>query len=986
MITHDSWKRIKEIFHSAQELDPAERSDYLDQACGDNPSIREEVEALLTADAENEDFLSAPAYEFAASILAGEENEFSSGQKIGRYTILCPLGSGGMGQIYLAEDAELHRKIALKLISPQFAHDARRVHRFEQEARAASALNHPNICVIHEIGKTESGRHFIAMEYIQGITLRELMSAGPLSLSKALNVAVQVATALASAHASGIVHRDIKPENIMLRPDGYVKILDFGLAKLTDFVPDRSRLSEIPTTVHTDAGMMMGTIKYMSPEQLHEAKIDERTDIWSLGIVLYEMLTGATPFEGPNSSELVSAILAPQPVPLTLPAETPWQIHFSIKKALEKDRDARYQTVTKFATDLRALQNKLRRESDSQFESDFVGDDDHRTRKVPASGIFTRLKSQALSSTNLILSEIQSHKRAAIFTAGSGVLALLLIIPGIGQLIKKVFYQQGVPPPQVTPVTNDGTSVCSAVSADGSWIAHAEEKDGKQRLILRRTDNTGVQEIIPPAEVKYLGVTFTRDNKYLYFTRTDTDSSSSLYRVPVSRAGPPLEKVKASVDSPISFSPQENRFAFVRLDKDKSIYSLVLADLVGPNERVLNIRKDGDTFSTRGPAWSPDGTLVVCPTSSWTGVYKVELAGFDPNDGSERLIGNQPWFSILEVGWQQDMSGLVITARDQASAPFELWRISYPDGAAQKITADLAEYRGVSLSGHDIVAIRQDLSWDLLVASAANDFANPSTIATGSSLLYGVSWAGNKRIVFSSMAQDKLNISRIDVDGSNQVQLTKNLGDNYTPIASADGSFVVFASSRAENKFNIWRMNTEDGNDLKQLTFTNGNFYPAISPDNQWVAYDNLEKGPVNVWKVPMQGGQAIEIAEGYRMPAFSPNGQLMAVRYDETSSGNDLAIYSVNTGELLKRIQIPKFDWQRVYWLSDNSVSFINKTGGYSNIWSYDLDSDTTKQLTYLNRKLIFAYAWSPDRKLLACQVGTRTSNVVRLSWQNGK
>jgi serine/threonine protein kinase len=383
MITHDSWKRIKEIFHSAQELAPAERADFLEEACGDDPSIREEVEALLTADAGNEDFLSAPAYEFAASILTGEENEFSSGQKIGRYTILCPLGSGGMGQIYLAKDSKLDRNIALKLISPQFAHDGRRVHRFEQEARAASALNHPNICVIHEIGKTESGRHYIAMEHIQGSTLREQMSRGRFSVSKALNVAAQVAAALASAHASGIVHRDIKPENIMLRPDGYVKILDFGLAKLADFVPDRSRLSEVRTTVHTETGMLMGTVKYMSPEQLREAKVDERTDIWSLGVVLYEMLTGETPFEAPTSTAMVDAILAAQRTPLRFPEGVSQPLQDSIRKALEKDRNLRYLTVTKFAADLRTVQRGLQRESDSEFDLHTIPADEQSTQIIP---------------------------------------------------------------------------------------------------------------------------------------------------------------------------------------------------------------------------------------------------------------------------------------------------------------------------------------------------------------------------------------------------------------------------------------------------------------------------------------------------------------------------------------------------------------------------------------------------------------------------
>lgn len=977
MITHDSWNRIKEIFLSAQELDPAERSDFLDEACGDDPSIREEVEALLTADASNEDFLSAPAYEFVAGILAGEENEFSSGQKIGRYTILCPLGSGGMGQIYLARDAELPRNIALKLISPQFAHDARRVRRFEQEARAASALNHPNICIVHDIGKTESGRHYIAMEHIQGTTLREQMSREVFSVPKALNIAVQVATALASAHASGIVHRDIKPENIMLRPDGYVKILDFGLAKLTDFVPDRSRLSEISTTVHTETGMLMGTVKYMSPEQLRETKADERTDIWSLGIVLYEMLTGATPFEAPNASDIVDAILSSQRTPLRFPEDIPTQLQDALTKALEKDRDQRYQTVTKFAADLKALQNKLR-ETDSEFDSYPVPDSEQPTQKIPVSGIFNRLKSQAIISTEFILSEIRTHKRAAIFAGATGILGLLLFLPTAVRFVNRIRSSPTVQAVKITAITYDGTSRCSTISRDGKYIAHAEELNGKQQLVLTSTGTSVTVLLVPADDVDYVGLTFTRDNQYLYFTRKES-GGSNVYRLAVP-GGTPM-KVKELVDSPISLSPQQDRFAFVRLDKNTAVYSLVVSSIDGSNERVLATKQDGEDFSIYGLAWSPNGNLIVCPTSSWKGPYpyKVSLMAFDPNDGASRLIGDQSWFAIWGIDWQDDMSSLVVSARDRATTPFQLWRISYPDGVAQKITGDLAEYYGVSLSGSDIVTVRSDISWELLVAHAENNFADPSTIVPGASLNYGATWAGDSSIVYSSMAQDNLNISRVDLKGDSRAQLTINSGDNYTPAASADDGFVVFSSFR-NGKANIWRMNAKDGGDLKQLTFTDGNFYPSISPDNQWVAYDSLKAGKAAIWKVPMEGGEPIKVADGYRMPAFSPNGQFIAGRYDELLGTGEVAIFSADGGEPLRRIPIPKFDWQRVYWLSENSVSYIDKADGISNIWSYDLDTGAKKKLTNFNRKQILAYGWSPNHKMLACQLGNMTKNVVTI------
>jgi len=982
MITHDRWQRIKEIFISAQGRPPAERSDYLNEVCRDDPSVRQEVEALLTADADNDDFLSSPAYEFAAGMLADEPSEFVAGQKIGRFEILCSIGAGGMGQIYLAHDENLDRKIALKLISRDFAADPHRVNRFEQEARAASALNHPNVCVIHDVCKTETGRHFIAMEFIQGITLRDQLRRGTFKSLEALQVALQVGAALASAHAIGIVHRDIKPENIMLRPDGYVKVVDFGLAKLTEILPEQHRLGKASAQVLTEPRMLMGTVKYMSPEQLREESVDERTDIWSLGIVLYEMLTGSTPFEARSRNDSIAAILASEPVQLIFPDEVPPRLREVVAKALEKNCEKRYQTILKLTADLTRLKKEIEINDEGSTTVSVV-----QSSPEPYAGsrVFTRLKSQTISIADSLFNEIKTHKTATAISAASGVLAFLLFLPAVARWITRAVDPVN-PPQQVekTPLawtmkqlTTTGTSVAAALSPDGKLVAHVEEQNGKQRLLVTSTTAPDSSVAVPPSDsVKYLGITFSRDGSYLYFTRTENNDPGNLYRL--AWPGNTPEQIKKGVDSPISLSPEGARFAFVRHDRGNA-YLLMLANIDGTNEEVLATRTGGDTFSVYGLAWSPDGRTVVCPESRWKPKFHTNLVAFDVNDKHEEVIRGPSWFKILAVGWQ-DASSLIVNASEYNSSPFHLWRIQLRDGTVQQITSDIDDYQGVSISGGKIVTVKTDLRWRLWV-STPGDLQQPTSITSGGGLYYGVAWTSLGKIVYSSMAQDRLNIFRINPDGSDPVQLTTNAGDNYTPTVSADGQYIVFASDR-NGPFNIWRMNADDGSDPVQLTFRDGNFYPSCSSDNEWVAYDNQTDTKMSIWKVPMQGGKPVKLSEGYRMPVFSPDSQLVACRYDEDSDTYDVAIFPAQSGRPLRQFKIPKQEWQSVRWLGDNRhVTFVRNVNGYSNIWSYNLDTGAEKQLTNFNTDQIYAYAWSPDYKQVACQRGTKISDVTIIS-----
>ncbi len=360
------WPRIEELFYAALDLPEAERAAFLTRACSDDDAVRHEVKSLLAARVDAEGFLSQPVIE--RSLLSGAQQAALNarlGSSIGQYKLLSVLGVGGMGQVFLAADTRLHRQVALKLLPPQFSQQPGRVRRFEQEARATTALNHPNIVTLYDTGQHE-GSYFIVNEFVDGQTLRaHLNEHGPLSVSEALNIAQQIATALAAAHAAGIVHRDIKPENVMLRRDGFVKVLEFGLAKLTGVLPeaaasqDETQDEDNPQSAivnlqsQTAAGALLGTIRYMSPEQARGDTVDARTDVFSLGVVLYEMLTGHPPFQRATATETLAAILEAEPA--ALPAQTPVALRQLVTRALRKDREQRWQTAAVMVEAVRAL-------------------------------------------------------------------------------------------------------------------------------------------------------------------------------------------------------------------------------------------------------------------------------------------------------------------------------------------------------------------------------------------------------------------------------------------------------------------------------------------------------------------------------------------------------------------------------------------------------------------------------------------------------
>jgi len=423
------WENLKEIFHAALALHPGERPSYLQQACNGDAELRKAVESLLKSHEETNHFVDTPAYQAAAEMLV-DDADFKANQIVGHYRIISLLGEGGMGTVYLAEDTKLHRRVALKFLSRKFTQDEERLRRFEQEACAASALNHPNILTIYEISDVD-GHCFIATEFIEGETLRERLRTD-ISVSEALGIAEQVASAMVAAHRVSIVHRDIKPENIMIRrQDGLVKVLDFGLAKTSQTSSDPvvdSIETDVPTHFRTGSGIVMGTVAYMSPEQARGDVVDTRTDIWSLGVVLHEMIAGSSPFIASTSSDVMSAIRSKEAAPSLSHSspDVPERLQAIVEKALSKNKDGRYQTSQDLLNDLKRMRQSLEVEvsskrADSLNKRTFVSNPP--AKSTTALNITTRQASTA----EYIVSQLRAHQGGAIAVVA---MMLLMLVAG----------------------------------------------------------------------------------------------------------------------------------------------------------------------------------------------------------------------------------------------------------------------------------------------------------------------------------------------------------------------------------------------------------------------------------------------------------------------------------------------------------------------------------------------------------------------------
>ena len=985
-MTPERWQQVKEIFNSALNYRPDERGLFISRACSGDEQLRSEVASLIASHEQSGSFIDKPAFEAAASLLANDRTELKPGQAIGSYEVVSFISRGGMGEVYLAEDKRLGRKVALKLLPTSFTTDADRLRRFEQEARSASALNHPNIITIYEIRKA-AGSHIIATEFVEGETLRHRLSRATLSLLEALNISIQVADALSAAHKAGIIHRDIKPENIMLRPDGYVKVLDFGLAKLSEQASP-AVAAEAPTIqVRTGSGIVIGTAGYMSPEQARGLSVDNRSDIFSLGAVIYEMLARRKPFEGDTPSDTLASILKTEPTPLSRVApDVPRELARIVTKALQKDREERYQVVKDLWLDLKALKQELEFQNKLDRSLGFEGNGAETTTLLPdepaatVSGPRQTQQRSAIGNISDSISvEIKRHKigTALLLTA----LVLIVAAGGFG-VYKWLHRTEPVArfwDVRLTRLTNSGNAIDAAISPDGKYIVYALSDRSRQSLYIRQVSTANDKLIVPPAPVGFFGMTFSPDGTELYYAVKANLDAGTLYRIPV-LGGIPV-KVLEKIDGPISFSPDGKQFVLVRGNYPNSGESaLVIANTDGSDERNLAVKKLPQAFSPiffTGPSWSPDGKIVAATVEMIGGRSKV--VGFSTDNGSERDLSPESWPFSARVQWLPDMSGLLVVAGDTPGSSM-LWHINYPDGRIRRVTNDLNAYRAIGLTqdGKMFTTVQAQGLVNLWLVPEG-DAAKAIRLPTGN-----VSWAPDGRIAYVSNEGGRADIWVADREGNNRKQLTANNAMNFSPVVSADGRYIVFVSWQNDKK-NIWRMNLDGSNPMR---LTSGLFesFPALSPDGRWIVYTSLEGAKPTVWKVSIDGGTPVQVTEHIATAAsISPDGRWIAYTYPESpdpfAPPNHLAVIPFDGGAPMKTFEVRASGTVLTVaqWSADGkSILYTVNANNVSNIWSQPVDGGPPRQITDFKDMLITGFAWSRDGKQLACTRGTLVRDAV--------